>query len=118
MTQLSFLDAPLCRSTDPSTSVEAAEGVKPKLSRLREAMLTVIGECGPMTAMEAASECCKRHGGIWLESARKRCHELVRMNLVVECDPRRCSYSGKMAMVYRISSSSPACCRTSSREGL
>jgi hypothetical protein len=101
MPQLDLFTAPLSRATDPTPSHEAAEEIRPKLSRLREAMLTVIAESGSMTAMEAAAACCNRYGGIWLESARKRCHELVKLGLIVECEPRRCLHSGKMATTYK-----------------
>lgn len=99
--QLDLFPSPaLSRASDRETSREAAKNIAPKLGRLRASMLEVITRWGPITAMEAADKCVVRDRGN-IESYRKRAKELVRLGLIVECEPRACRITKAMATTYR-----------------
>lgn len=91
--------ATIARPTDPATSHQAAAEVAAKLGTLQQAFVNECWDTKPLTASEIAANCATCYGGL-AESYRKRSKELVRRGLVLECPPRRCSITGKMATTY------------------
>ena len=100
MIQRTLFDAPVARRADPQTSHIAAKEIDAKLNRSQVAVEMMIDRSArPHTAQELASECSKLFGGM-ADTYRKRAHELVAKNRAVECEPRRCEITGKMATTY------------------
>ncbi|MEM8668769.1 MAG: hypothetical protein AAGG48_14710 [Planctomycetota bacterium] len=103
MTQQDLFDqggyAPPVRNTDPKTSREAAQHIKPLRGRLAIAMLEVWKRYS-LTANEAAAKCVDEHGGIH-ESYRKRKRELYDAGLIELVTTRQCSVTGMNAEVWR-----------------
>jgi hypothetical protein len=98
-----FDNANLHRKSDPETSqMAAAELVDMgKLGKAQRVMLHYIGSFAfGRTAQESATHCALQHGGM-TETYRKRVKELVKLGLIVECERRRCTVTGKVATTYR-----------------
>jgi hypothetical protein len=92
------LDGPKARSTDPSTSKEAALRNKPRAGTQRAKLLGAIVAAGPrgMTAEEAS-----RDTGIRLNSASTRMSELIRGGWITEsAGGQRRTSGGEKAIVY------------------
>lgn len=90
----------LHRSTDPQTSVEAAEKVVPKVASDTARIYSVLVEHGPLTASEIDFE-VKTYTR---ESspAHKRCADLLRQKLIEKGDVRVCSVTGYRATTWRV----------------
>jgi hypothetical protein len=100
MRQLDLYHEPaISRRTDPVTSHEAGDEIKPKLGLLHQRCLDALGT-DQLTAAELAQRCASAYGGM-AESYRKRMKELVRAGEIVELAARTCTVSGKNATVYR-----------------
>jgi hypothetical protein len=98
--QLDLFENPqLSRQTDPVTSHEAGDEIRPKLGIYHERCLSVLGNL-ELTARELAMRCVERFGGD-SETYRKRMKELVDAKEITTRDPRRCSITGKSATIYR-----------------
>ena len=67
-----------------------------KLGEMQKNALYQISTYGPMTAQEL-QESCPYWPGIW-----KRLSELRNLGLIEECGKRRCSVTGKTAIVWRV----------------
>jgi hypothetical protein len=101
--QTLFDNANLHRKTDPETSqMAAAELVDTgKLGKAQRAVLAGIRLSNyGHTAQEAAKLSAAVYGGM-TETYRKRVKELVKLGLIVECERRRCTVTGKVATTYR-----------------
>lgn len=98
----SYPQAPGYKATDTETSRQAAESVKPGISRLRRLCLEALRERGPMTAdevAEAVGEC--------VLSVRPAVSGLKAMGEVVESvvdgrRQRRKNASGRNAVVWTL----------------
>jgi hypothetical protein len=92
----------MARTTDPSTSHEAAEKKAPRRASDYAVILgtLVITRNYPMTASEIDRE--HGHQGLSVSPAHKRLPELARQGLVVRCEPRVCSVTGYKAATWRI----------------
>jgi hypothetical protein len=104
MTQLTLgFDAPanISRKSDPITSQKSAAETELRINTLQNFVLQAIKDAPkPITANEAAHEAAKQYVAN-IETFRKRVRELVRLDLVVECDDRKCEVTGKSAMTFR-----------------
>lgn len=100
MLQLSLLDPPRARRSDPATSQVAAAEVARELPILKARLVAVVRELGSCTASEAAAICCSRWPDASAETYRKRAGECVRMGLLTACEANVCGVSGKLATVY------------------
>lgn len=89
-----FFEPPkLARSSDPETSKLSAEQIRPHLGRLHRVVIATLKEKGePMTAKEIGQD------------AHRRMLELVNAGMIETCGTRKCSVSGRMSQVYRITS--------------
>jgi predicted molibdopterin-dependent oxidoreductase YjgC len=91
----------MARTTDPSTSHEAAEKKAPRLANDYAVILGTLATASePLTASEIDRE--HRRQGLMVSPAHKRCVELERRGLVVRCEPRVCSVTGYKAATWRI----------------
>lgn len=107
MNLLDFGAEPLARTSDPETSHEAAESVRPFLTARREAVLLVLGGAGPMTDEELQAEYLFAAGMdiVPAQSAsglRTRRSELVDAGMVVDTGERRRTASGRQAVVWAV----------------
>jgi hypothetical protein len=100
--QTLFDNATLHRKTDPETSQMAAAEIvhSGKLGHAQRCMMCAFHLYPGATAQEAALRCVEWHGGM-SETYRKRVKELVKLGLIVECERRRCTVTGKVATTYR-----------------
>ena len=104
MSQLTLgFDAPanISRKSDPITSQKSAVETELRINTLQSFVLQAIKNASkPITANEAAHEAAKQYVAN-IETFRKRVRELVRLDLVVECEDRKCEVTGKSAMTFR-----------------
>ena len=108
MTQLSLFDdsmpEALSRQSDPVTSRQAAEDIRPKLKRLHQAFVLALADLGggPCTAREIGERAREMglHGEV--ESVRKRAAELDKAGLITFDELRRCSFTGKLAEGWKL----------------
>jgi ATP-dependent RNA circularization protein (DNA/RNA ligase family) len=104
MSQLTLgFDAPanISRKSDPITSQKSAAETERRINTLQWFVLQAIRNAlKPITANEAAHEAAKEYVAN-IETFRKRVRELVRLDLVVECEDRKCEVTGKSAMTFR-----------------
>ncbi|QIK77975.1 hypothetical protein G7077_02655 [Sphingomonas piscis] len=78
-------------------SIEAAEGMTPKIGRLQKMTLAVIREEGPRgRTSDESTEAC----GMDRWSIQPRISELKAKRLVVDCGLRRRNSTGKNAIVW------------------
>ena len=73
---------PMARASDPKTSHEAAEVVRPHLSKLQKDVLELFRDCGPMTAKFA--ETSAAFADYSPSTVRKRISELAKGGFLVE----------------------------------
>jgi len=93
--------AKLSRKSDPITSQKSAVETELRINTLQGFFLQAIKDASkPITANEAAHEAAKQYVAN-IETFRKRVRELVRLDLVVECEDRKCEVTGKSAMTFR-----------------
>ena len=98
MNQPTFFDPPLARQSDPATSHEAGEVVRPHLGKIQRLVLDAFTAHGSMTARTAERLPCFSDYGF--STIRKRISELAREGLLVE---RGVDRSGKApATVYGV----------------
>jgi hypothetical protein len=104
MSQLTLgFDTPanISRKSDPITSQKSAVETELRINTLQSLVLQAINDAPkPITANEAAHEAAKQYVAN-IETFRKRVRELVRLDLVVECEDRKCEVTGKSAMTFR-----------------
>lgn len=98
--------AKIVRDADPETSHAAAAEVLPKLSVLEERMYAgFVQEC-PCTANEAAEATAQGYRFIDpqtnYETYRKRYDALLKKRRIFVDGKKRCSVTGKLATVYKI----------------
>ena len=86
------------RRTDPATSGEGERHIKPKLGKLKVAVLT-CADAVPRTARELAELAKSRFGGE-VESYRKRVRELEGDGILSEKTARTCQHTGRNATTY------------------
>ncbi len=105
MTQLTLgFDTParISRKSDPITSQKSAAETERRINTFQGLVLQAIKNASkPITANEAAREAAKEYVAN-IETFRKRVRELVRLDLVEECDDRKCEVTGKSAMTFRV----------------
>jgi hypothetical protein len=102
MNQLTLFDTParISRKSDPITSQKSAVETELRINTLQGFVLQAIKDASkPITANEAAHEAAKQYVAN-IETFRKRVRELVRLDLVVECEDRKCEVTGKSAMTF------------------
>lgn len=87
---------PGSKGTD-GTSQDAAEAIKPRVSRLRRIAMHALAKLGDATVLEAVS-----FAGVSRESLQPRFSELRAMGLVEATGARRPNPSGKAAAVLRL----------------
>ena len=105
MTQLSlFDDGPqLARQSDPVTSRQAAEEIKPKVSQLQQAFLAALAAIGkPATANEVGAKAVAMGLAVNAESVRKRSAEGERSGMGRVVGIQRCSVTGKLGEAWRL----------------
>lgn len=99
------MNHPLSRSSDPSTSFEAGESVRPRLPHTHTRILMVMNQLHsvsgfpalfPPTSREIDAVATGR-----LESHR-RLVEMERLGLVVRGPARKCQITGRSARTWRI----------------
>ena len=104
--------AKLARAADPDTSHAAAAEMMPKLSDLESRMESVWRQNGPLTANEAAEIAVlteyTQSLGATAETYRKRYTGLLKKSRIIADGKKRCSITGKLATVYRITEESNA----------
>jgi hypothetical protein len=104
MSQLTLgFDTPanISRKSDPITSHKSAVETELRINTLQSFVFQAIKNAPkPITANEAAREAAKQYVAN-IETFRKRVRELVRLDLVVECEDRKCEVTGKSAMTFR-----------------
>jgi len=88
----------LARSTDPSTSHEAAAHIEAKLGELQYNALLAVKKHPGKTALEL-----EQADGVMRSTYGRRMTELRRKGYIVEVDKRRCSVSGRSACTWRLS---------------
>jgi hypothetical protein len=90
------MNHPLARKTDPETSHEAGEYVRPKLPHQHALILSaMVRRQRPLTASEIEMDCDRAE-------PHKRLRDMERLGLVVRCDPRFCTVTGRRATTWRI----------------
>jgi len=102
MNQLTLFDTPakISRRSDPITSQKSAAETERRINTFQRFVLQAIKNAAkPITANEAAREAAKEYVAN-IETFRKRVREMVRMDLVVECEYRKCEVTGKSAMTF------------------
>lgn len=89
---------PLARHTDPATSHDAGEAIRPKLPRQHTLLLSEMVRFGdrPRTASEI-EQAAEVH-----VCPHKRLPEMERLGLVVRWLPRRCTVTGVRATTWRM----------------
>jgi hypothetical protein len=93
--------AKISRKSDPITSQKSAAETERRINTFQWFTLQAIKNASkPITANEAAHEAAKEYVAN-IETFRKRVRELVRMDLVEECEDRKCEVTGKSAMTFR-----------------
>ena len=93
--------ARISRKSDPITSQKSAVETELRINTLQSFVLQAIKNARkPITANEAAHEAATQYVAN-IETFRKRVRELVRLDLVVECEDRKCEVTGKSAMTFR-----------------
>jgi hypothetical protein len=93
--------ANISRKSDPITSQKSAVETELRINTLQSFVFQAIKDSSkPITANEAAHEAAKQYVAN-IETFRKRVRELVRLDLVVECEDRKCEVTGKSAMTFR-----------------
>jgi hypothetical protein len=93
--------ANIFRKSDPITSQKSAVETELRINTLQSFVLQAIKDAPkPITANEAAREAAKQYVAN-IETFRKRVRELVRLDLVKECEDRKCEVTGKSAMTFR-----------------
>ncbi len=93
--------ANISRKSDPITSQKSAVETELRINTLQSFVLQAIKDAPkPITANEAAREAAKQYVAN-IETFRKRVRELVRLDLVKECEDRKCEVTGKSAMTFR-----------------
>jgi hypothetical protein len=100
-----FDNVNLHRKSDPETSQMAAAEIvhSGKLGHAQRCMMCAVRLYPGTTAQEAAARCVGWQDGS-AETYRKRVKELVKLGLIVECERRRCTVTGKVATTYRAKS--------------
>lgn len=93
------IEPPLARSTDASTSKDAASVQQKVASSQRERMLAVFQRF-PQTYNEAARECVVQFGQFERDSYRKRGSQLKSAGLIKAVGERTCQVSGSRATVF------------------
>lgn len=78
---------------------DPAVEVAGKLTAMQLKVISIVERFGPMTASEIGAKAHELYG-VNAETARKRCHECVRHNRLVEGDPRPCRVTSKNATTY------------------
>lgn len=93
-----YPDAPGHRGVD--TSIAAAEAVKPKVEAIREGIL----ECLRANPDGLTADECAEIMGVHWTNTRPRCTEMHKpqINKIVDSGLRRPTWSGKLAIVWRI----------------
>lgn len=92
----------ISRRSDPITSQKSAAETERRINTFQWFVLQAIKNASkPITANEAAHEAAKEYVAN-IETFRKRVRELVRMDLVEECQDRKCEVTGKSAMTFRV----------------
>jgi hypothetical protein len=85
------------------TSFAAYESIKGSLPRMYREIWSILANCvprlGAMTSLEIDREAERQDKKI---EADKRMAEMVRQDLVEECDERACSVSGRKALTYKV----------------
>lgn len=93
------------RSTDPSTSKEAAELVQRTASQraLYEGFLLAVKHDCQATALEAASKANEIYGGVLnQETLRKRYTDLLKLRLIEPYGRRVCTVTGRRCTTFRV----------------
>ena len=99
--------ARISRKSDPITSQKSAAETERRINTFQWFTLQAIKNASkPITANEAAHEAAKEYVAN-IETFRKRVRELVRMDLVEECEDRKCEVTGKSAMTFRAKGQQP-----------
>jgi hypothetical protein len=89
----------MARSSDSTTSHDAAEKKAPTVANDYAVMLSTLALSGrALTATELEMQCKTQGRAI---SVHKRAVECERRGLVVRCEPRRCSVTGYRAATWR-----------------
>ena len=83
----------LARASDPKTSKQAADIIRPKLSGLRAEFVARLKVLKVATAQEVAAG---------KESLRKRAKELVDLGAIKVVGVKECSVTGKNATAYEV----------------
>ncbi len=89
------------RTTDPQTSVAAAEGIAPKLTLRCNQFLHALRKLGRATANEVAQQVAPDNMGLF-GSIRRRASDLDQMGVIAVVDRRACRVTGKVVSVYGV----------------
>lgn len=91
-------DAPMVRNTDPQTSRESAEVIRPELGKIQRIVLGAFAHHGPMTARQL--EQLDTLKGYAPSTARKRLSELWKAGYLETCGVDRSQRAP--AAIYRV----------------
>ena len=89
----------LHRSSDPQTSIEAAEDILPRLGLRCQQFLTALRALKQATAKEAAMAACPNDYA-QCETVRRRASDLHRQGIIMVVGQCQCRVSGKRVSVY------------------
>ena len=88
----------LARSSDPSTSKEAAAHIAPKLGKLQESVLLMIAALPGLTVKETADAF-----GMEERQIGRRVSELLKMGKIKVSGSRECEITGRKARTFKVS---------------
>lgn len=80
-----------------STSLDAYQEIKPELGARQQVVLDGIKKLGCPTNLELS-----KYLYIPINQITPRTNELVKKGLVIECEKRQCSVSGRIAISWRV----------------
>ncbi len=90
------LDTPLARHSDPDTSHEAADLIKPSLNRLRAWAVSCVLATPGLTARELSERHCPGDP----KRIDRRLGECERLGTVRRGEPRACTVGGRRAATW------------------
>jgi hypothetical protein len=105
MNQMTLFDEEprVARKSDPKTSKDAAEEIKPKIGQLQVAFLAALTAIGkPATANEVGAKAVAMGLAGNAESVRKRAAEVERVRMIKVVGIQRCGVTGKLAEAWRV----------------
>lgn len=90
---------PLFRRSDPETSKQAAEHISPKVAKLHAEIVRFM-HLSRDWGWHAAT--AREIGRAMKREVWRRMGEMKEKKLVVECEPRKCTVTGRLAATWKL----------------